>query len=121
VEKMKTSGISVWMFPEGTRSRGRGLLPFKTGAFHTAIDAGVPIVPIVCSSTQSCSVFSSNNGHVLVEMLDPISTEGFTKADVRQLAQTCHEVMEKKLAELNSKAEQLNAAQLQQTSQNKAV
>ena len=37
--------ISIWMFPEGTRSRGRGLLPFKTGAFHTAISAGVPDYP----------------------------------------------------------------------------
>ncbi|MGL4826671.1 MAG: 1-acylglycerol-3-phosphate O-acyltransferase [Vibrionaceae bacterium] len=121
VEKMKSSGISIWMFPEGTRSRGRGLLPFKTGAFHTAIDAGVPIVPIVCSSTDACSVFRGNNGHVLVEMLDPISTEGLTKADVRQLAKECHELMEKKLVELNSKVEQLNAAALQSTSQNKAV
>ncbi|EJS91866.1 1-acyl-sn-glycerol-3-phosphate acyltransferase, partial [Pasteurella multocida subsp. multocida str. Anand1_cattle] len=44
--------LSVWMFPEGTRSRGRGLLPFKTGAFYAAIAAGVPIVPVVCSTTQ---------------------------------------------------------------------
>ncbi len=39
------------MFPEGTRSRGRGLLPLKTGAFRTAIQANVPIVPI-CASNQ---------------------------------------------------------------------
>ena len=41
VEKIKERGISVWMFAEGTRSYGRGLLPFKTGAFHTAIQAEV--------------------------------------------------------------------------------
>ncbi|WP_146493545.1 1-acylglycerol-3-phosphate O-acyltransferase, partial [Vibrio cyclitrophicus] len=31
VNSLKGSDVSVWMFPEGTRSRGRGLLPFKTG------------------------------------------------------------------------------------------
>ena len=36
VDKIRSRQISIWMFPEGTRSRGRGLLPFKTGAFHTA-------------------------------------------------------------------------------------
>ncbi|HDL7412723.1 TPA: 1-acylglycerol-3-phosphate O-acyltransferase, partial [Yersinia enterocolitica] len=51
VEQVKKKNVSIWMFPEGTRSRGRGLLPFKTGAFHAAIAAGVPIVPICVSST----------------------------------------------------------------------
>ena len=41
--RIQEDNVSVWMFPEGTRSRGRGLLPFKTGAFHAAIAAGVPV------------------------------------------------------------------------------
>lgn len=45
--------ISFWMFPEGTRSRGRGLLPFKTGAFHAALAAGVPIIPVCVSNTSN--------------------------------------------------------------------
>ncbi len=53
VNHFKNVRISIWMFPEGTRSRGRGLLPFKNiGAFHAAIAAGVPIIP-VCVSTTS--------------------------------------------------------------------
>ena len=39
VDQFKKKDISIWMFPEGTRSRGRGLMPFKTGAFHAAIAA----------------------------------------------------------------------------------
>ena len=35
VRAIQDKKLSIWMFPEGTRSYGRGLLPFKTGAFHT--------------------------------------------------------------------------------------
>lgn len=108
VENIQTDGLSVWLFPEGTRSRGRGLLPFKTGAFHAAIAAGVPVVPIVCSSTADMKVMRGNNGHAIVEMLDPISTKGMTKADVRDLMMTCHQQMTNKLAQLDAEVAQLN-------------
>lgn len=110
VNNMKNSDVSVWMFPEGTRSRGRGLLPFKTGAFHAAIGAEVNVVPIVCSSTDGIKLNRWNNGHVIVEMLPPVSTEGFKKENVRQLAQECREQMEAKLNELNEEVKQLNQA-----------
>lgn len=67
-EIIRERQISIWMFPEGTRSRGRGLLPFKTGAFHTAIAAGVPIVPIVCSSLHNkVDLNRWNNGVVIAK------------------------------------------------------
>ena len=116
VEKIKTRNISVWLFPEGTRSRGKGLLPFKTGAFHAAIDAGVPIVPIICSSTGDLKVSKGNNGHVIVEVLDPISTEGLTKDDVRDLSNRCHEVMAKKLEQIDAEVAELNQGKVHKLS-----
>lgn len=108
VDQMKQSDVSVWMFPEGTRSRGRGLLPFKTGAFHAAIGAGLPIVPIVCSSTGGIKLNRWNNGHVIVEMLPPVSSDDFGKENVRALANECREQMKAKLEELDNEVAMLN-------------
>ena len=47
VEKIKGRDISVWMSPDGTRSRGRGLLQFKPGGVHSAVACHVPNLPIV--------------------------------------------------------------------------
>jgi 1-acyl-sn-glycerol-3-phosphate acyltransferase len=44
-------GMSVMLFPEGTRSRTGALLPFKSGAFRLALEAGVPILPIAVHGT----------------------------------------------------------------------
>lgn len=94
VGKMKRSTLSVWMFPEGSRSRGRGWLPFKRGAFHAAIQAGVPVVPVVCSNThRQVNLNRLNNGKVIVEMLDPIETKGLSEADIVHLITICEKKM----------------------------
>lgn len=102
VDALKKKDISVWMFPEGTRSRGRGLLPFKTGAFHAAISAGVPIVPI-CVSTTSDKINLNrwNNGHVIIEMLEPVDTRNYSKEQIRELAAHCHQIMQTKIEQLD--------------------
>ncbi|MCJ2378338.1 1-acylglycerol-3-phosphate O-acyltransferase [Vibrio sp. ZSDZ34] len=110
VEQIKQSQVSVWMFPEGTRSRGRGLLPFKTGAFHAALGANLPIVPIVCSSTDKLKFNRWDNGHVIIEMMPPVSTEGYSKEEVRKLANDCREQMKSKLEELDNEVAQRNNA-----------
>ena len=50
-EEMKRERQSVFIFPEGTRSNAEEpmLLGFKKGAFHLAIQAGVPIVPVIAA------------------------------------------------------------------------
>ncbi|MDW6018807.1 1-acylglycerol-3-phosphate O-acyltransferase [Vibrio plantisponsor] len=109
VDSIKSSDVSVWMFPEGTRSRGRGLLPFKTGAFHAAMGAEVPVIPIVCSSTRHLKLNRWNNGHVIVEMLPPVTVEEYKDKSVRDLSNQCYEAMKVKLEELDKEVAQLNA------------
>ena len=103
--------ISFWMFPEGTRSRGRGLLPFKNGAFHAAIAAGVPIIPVCVSNTSNKIKLNRwNNGLVIVEMLPPIDTSAWSKDQVRDLAKHCREVMKAKIDELDREVAERESA-----------
>jgi len=109
VDSIKNSDVSVWMFPEGTRSRGRGLLPFKTGAFHAAVGANVPIIPIVCSSTHNLRLNRWSNGHVIIEMLPPVTVDEYETKTVRELASNCYEDMKAKLEHLDNEVIERNA------------
>lgn len=101
-DQIKKRNISVWMFPEGTRSQGRGMLPFKTGAFHAAMAAGVPVVPVCVSTTQGRIKLNRwDNGVVIVEMLPPVDTSKYTREQVRELAEDCRQMMIKRIAELD--------------------
>ena len=52
IAKKKTS---VWLFPEGTRSNGRGILPFKQGAFRLAKTTNEPVVMVTASNLHTVS------------------------------------------------------------------
>jgi len=71
------NGISVVIAPEGTRSGSAELGPFKKGAFHLAMQAGVPIIPIVIKNAfqampKGAKVLSPT--HIEVVVLDPVDT-----------------------------------------------
>lgn len=102
-QKIKENNISVWLFAEGTRSRGRGLLKFKTGAFHTAHMAGVPVVPVAISNTHNLIDLNRwDNGKIIIEYLPPVAIEQEDKAYIRQQADLVHQQMSDKLDALNS-------------------
>jgi len=79
---IREKNISVWIMPEGTRSKGRGVLPFKKGPFITAIKAQVPIVPIAISTyTKHMDLKKWRAGVILIEVLPPIQTKGLMPED----------------------------------------
>ena len=95
--------VSIMIFPEGTRSRTDDLLPFKDGAFRLAIEAGVPILPLVVAGTRSAMrkgslVFGRSRAEV--RALEPIPTDGMTLADVPALRDRVRELIIAARAEL---------------------
>ncbi|WP_397447246.1 HAD-IB family hydrolase [Polaribacter sp. R77954] len=71
------NGTSVAIAPEGTRSGSKKLGKFKKGAFHLAMKAGVPIVPIVIKNAymampKGSKIFKPT--HIEVVVLDPVDT-----------------------------------------------
>jgi 1-acyl-sn-glycerol-3-phosphate acyltransferase len=81
-------GMSVMIFPEGTRSVSAKLLPFKSGAFRLAIEAGVPILPVAVHGTASG--MPKGNPWVrpcraYARILEPIPTEGLRLEDTGML------------------------------------
>lgn len=51
-DKMRRGDLTVMIAPEGTRSETGGVQAFKLGAFHLAVEAGAPIVPLVLHGTR---------------------------------------------------------------------
>lgn len=72
VKKIQNRKLSVWFFPEGTRSYGRGLLPFKSGAFRLAKACNEPIVTITASTLHNKIKLNRwDNGTLLIEASEP--------------------------------------------------
>ncbi len=73
------AGESLLIFPEGTFRRYPGLLPFRMGAFAVAVDAGVPVVPVVIQGTRSILRGDERfvrRGSVTVIAAPPVRPEG---------------------------------------------
>ena len=77
IDAIKKDGKSICIAPEGTRSNSPKLAPFKKGAFHLAMQAGVPIVPIVIHNAGDVAPkneFVMRPATVRVDVLPPIDT-----------------------------------------------
>lgn len=93
---------SIWIFPEGTRNHGKGLLHFKRGAFYTAIDAQVPVVPVCLSSHKNLNFNKFKSGTVKIRVLDPILTKGLGPDDARELSVKCRDLIKASLDVLDN-------------------
>ncbi len=84
VGRLVREGRTIMAFPEGTRSRGQGVLPFKKGVFVSAIAAQVPVVPLAIEGADRVlpsSSFAVRPGVIRVNIGAPIPTAGLAEAD----------------------------------------
>jgi putative phosphoserine phosphatase/1-acylglycerol-3-phosphate O-acyltransferase len=100
IETMKSvvdlakEGISIVIAPEGTRSQ-KGLLPFKKGAFRMAMEAQIPIVPVVLRNAEDIGARDAifmRPGTVDVMVLPPISVADWTREDFDERIQAVRDL-----------------------------
>lgn len=107
MEQVK-NGISIFIFPEGTRNKGEELsvLPFHDGSFKIAEKTGCAVIPV--SINNSVQILEAHfpfirKTHVVLEYGEPIYPNTLNKEAKKQLGTYCHDLIEatlKKNAEL---------------------
>lgn len=106
--KLKKDNLKLWMFPEGTRRNTGEIHAFKKGAFHVAIAAQIPILPIVYSQYYFMDEkqHKFDNGNIIISVLPPIPTEGMTVSDVNDLMDQSHKLMSEEFSRISAAAQE---------------
>lgn len=102
------NGISMWIFPEGTRTPGDEMLPFKEGSLKLASKSNCPIIPVTFINTEN--ILESHfpfvrKTNVTVIFGDPIETAEMSRDEKKTLAPLCQEIIRRTLAEQASGSE----------------
>lgn len=87
-DEVKRHAMSVWLLPEGTRTRTGELLPFKKGFVHLALQTGLPVVPVVVHGADRhwpVDRLRFSPGDLHIEALEPISTKDWSLDDIDAL------------------------------------
>jgi 1-acyl-sn-glycerol-3-phosphate acyltransferase len=98
-------GMSVFVFAEGTRSKDGTLLPFKSGAFRLAIEAGAPVLPVVIEGTAGGMPKGSpwvRPTKAVARILEPIEVAGLGIPDVQRLRDEVRGRIEQELQKLRA-------------------
>jgi 1-acyl-sn-glycerol-3-phosphate acyltransferase len=95
------SRVSIWIAPEGTRSKTGRLGSFKKGGFHLALTSGLRILPITINGTRfvlpSGGLAVTRGVLATVTIGDPIETKTHTTATIKQLTAEVREAISKYL------------------------
>ncbi|MBN2862204.1 MAG: 1-acyl-sn-glycerol-3-phosphate acyltransferase [Bacteroidales bacterium] len=102
--KCLKKGISIMIFPEGTRSADSQISFFKRGAFQLAISAGKPILPVLIDGTGGVlpkhGLIFGGFHKIIIRVLDPVMPDSFGTDDCDELAMKFQKMMMQELTEL---------------------
>ena len=98
-------GVSVIIFPEGSRSTDGSIKPFKAGGFHLAVRSGRPIVPVVIYGTYHVMPKGSLHirpGLVVVSIHPPVDTASYNNRTKKALMDTIRCIMKQDLERIKA-------------------
>ncbi|MDD6428647.1 MAG: lysophospholipid acyltransferase family protein [Lachnospiraceae bacterium] len=87
VDRLK-HGISIFIYPEGTRSKDGEVHKFHPGSFKIATKAKVPIVPVTITGTRDILEYHFPNikkARVTLTFGKPIETKELSKEEIKEL------------------------------------
>ena len=102
--KRIAGGTSVVIFPEGTRSTGGTLLPFKVGGMVLALKSGVPLVPVAICGTDAVlpkGRLLTRPGEVIIRVGKPVETKKFTLKQKKDLAELMRDKVQQLMGDDN--------------------
>ena len=100
------NGISVMMFPEGTRSRDGELLTFNNGPFRLAIREKTPVLPLLVEGSGAVlprdSWMFTSHKRIVLKVLPPVAIDGFGAGGTEALSQHVRALMQAELDRLRA-------------------
>ena len=106
-ERMRREGLTLALFPEGTRSADGELRGFRKGTFRLAIETGSHLVPVALDGTARVLPRGGRRirpGTIRVKVGPAVSLEGMTQRDRDRLVEETHETIRVLLDELRADA-----------------
>lgn len=93
------NGISICIFPEGTRNDGEegSMLPFHSGSFKIAEKSGCPIIPV--SMNNTAEIFENHlprikKTHIIIEYGTPVYMDGMDREEKKRISEYCQNVIQ---------------------------
>lgn len=98
--QMVKDGYSIFLFPEGTRSRNKEMIPFKEGSFKISHKSGCPVIPVSINNTDNAfenQIPRIKSTHVIIEFDKPVYPKELDKEDSKLLGRYIQNIIEKNL------------------------
>ena len=100
------NGVSIMIFPEGTRSPDKEIKFFKRGAFQLALQTNVPILPVLIDGTGDIlpkhGLIFGSGYHIKIRVLDVVHPASFGTDNPEELALKFNSLMKSELSKIGS-------------------